>query len=82
MDNFVEIDKGRQDAYGIPILKISATYGDNDKAIYNDGKQQAAEMLEAAGATNVKLSGENAMPGSCIHEIGTARMGVDSKTAC
>ena len=81
MDNFVEIDKTRQDSCGIPILKITATYGDNDKALYHDGQQQAAEMLEAAGAKEVRFTGENAPPGSCIHEIGTARMGTESRNS-
>ncbi len=36
-------------------------------------------MLEAAGATNVKLTGRPSVPGFCIHEIGTARMGADPK---
>ena len=81
MDNVVEIDGERKDAWGIPVLKIAATYGDNDKALYHDGQQQAAEMLEAAGAKNVEIDGENAVPGSCIHEIGTARMGTESKNS-
>lgn len=81
MENFVEIDKDRRDVYGIPILKINAAYGDNDKALYLDGQQQAAELLEAAGAKDVKIVGEYNPPGSCIHEIGTARMGTSAKTS-
>ncbi len=51
----------------------------------------AAEMLEAAGATQVNIfdsyedtkdeAGVGAAPGLCIHEMGTARMGRDPRTS-
>ena len=80
-ENFVEIDTHRKDAWGIPVLKISASWSDNEKALYHDGRQQAAEMLEAAGAKDVRMTGEYSVPGFCIHEIGTARMGTESKNS-
>jgi choline dehydrogenase-like flavoprotein len=70
-----------KDAWGIPALRISATYGDNEKALYLDGQQQAAEMLEAAGAKDVKIDTDETVPGACIHEIGTARMGTKPKNS-
>ena len=33
-ENYVEIDKDRVDAYGIPILKMTAEWGPNEKKIY------------------------------------------------
>ncbi|MEO8127232.1 MAG: GMC family oxidoreductase [Bryobacteraceae bacterium] len=80
-ENFVEIDKGKVDAYGIPILKMTADWSDNEKKIFEDGRIQAAEMLEAAGAKGVKITGRPSTIGHCIHEIGTARMGNDPKTS-
>lgn len=80
-ENFVEIDKDKVDAYGIPILKITADWSDNEKKIFEDGRIQAAEMLEAAGAKGVKITGKPSTMGHCIHEIGTARMGNDAKTS-
>jgi choline dehydrogenase-like flavoprotein len=80
-ENFVEIDRDRVDAWGIPVLKIHAEYGDNEKKLFNDGREQAGAMLEAAGARNVRLTGEYSVPGFCIHEIGTARMGNDPKAS-
>ena len=32
-DNYVEIDKDLQDAWGIPALRISMTHGDNEAAL-------------------------------------------------
>jgi len=80
-ENYVELDKDRVDAWGIPTLKIHAEYGDNEKKLFDDGRQQAAEMIEAGGAKNVRLHGNYSVPGFCIHEIGTARMGNDPKTS-
>ncbi|MBI3282428.1 MAG: GMC family oxidoreductase [Acidobacteria bacterium] len=80
-ENFVEIDRERKDACGIPILKVSCEWGDNERKLFEDGRQQAAAMLEAAGAKNVKLTGRQSVPGHCIHEVGTARMGNDPKTS-
>lgn len=78
-ENKVEIDRNRVDAWGIPVLKISAEWSDNEKKLWQDGREQAAEMLEAAGAKNVHLTGEHSVPGFCIHETGTARMSADPK---
>jgi choline dehydrogenase-like flavoprotein len=80
-ENFVEIDKNRVDAWGIPVLRIEMSWGDNELKLFEDARQQAAEMLEASGATNVRVTGRPSVPGFCIHEIGTARMGSDPKTS-
>ncbi len=80
-ENFVEIDPDRKDAWGIPVLKVHMDWSDNEKRLWQDGREQAAEMLAAAGAAEVKLTGRHSFPGSCIHETGTARMGDDPKTS-
>ncbi|MCS7026055.1 MAG: GMC family oxidoreductase [Bryobacteraceae bacterium] len=80
-ENYVEIDQSRVDAWGIPVLKIHAEWSDNEKRMWHDGREQAAEMLKAAGAVEVRLTGQYSVPGFCIHEIGTARMGNDPKTS-
>jgi choline dehydrogenase-like flavoprotein len=80
-DNYVEIDKGQVDAWGVPTLKIHCAFGDNEKAILKDMSVQAAEMLTAAGATEIHPFIEDNPPGLTIHEMGTARMGRDSKTS-
>lgn len=80
-ENYAEIDKGKVDAYGIPILKINTEWGDNELKIFEDSREQAAEMLAAAGAKQVQKTGQPSIPGHCIHEIGTARMGNDARTS-
>ncbi len=80
-ENRVEIDPNRVDAWGIPVLKVSMAWSDNELKLWQDGREQAAEMLEAAGAKDVQMSGRVSVPGFCIHEVGTARMGTDRKTS-
>ncbi len=77
--NFVEIDNERVDAWGVPVLKIHCEWRDNEKALLYDMMIQAAEMLAAAGAVEIRPFNHNSPPGLTIHEMGTARMGADPK---
>ncbi len=80
-NNYVEIDKTKNDAWGIPVLKIHCTYGDNEWALMKDASIAAAEMLAAAGAREITPYIDHNPPGKAIHEMGTARMGRDPKTS-
>lgn len=81
-ENHVRIDKNVTDIYGIPVLHVSMTWGENEKKMIRDMAVTGAEMLEAAGAKNIKpYSFEDRIPGYGIHEMGVARMGNDPKTS-
>src|SRR6267143_1005502 len=80
-ENFVEIDKNKVDAWGIPVARISCAYGENEKALVHDMSISAAEMLAEAGAHDIQPHTSNNPPGLVIHEMGTARMGKDPKTS-
>jgi choline dehydrogenase-like flavoprotein len=80
-ENYVELDRERVDAWGIPTLKIHMQWSDNELKLFDDARNQAAEMLEAAGGQDVRITGKPSVPGFCIHEIGTARMGADPKVS-
>lgn len=81
-ENFVEIDKDAVDTFGIPVLKIQMTYGENERKMFPDMAASAAEMLAAAGAKNIRpFVPSDPVPGSAIHEVGIARMGKDPKTS-
>ncbi len=69
------------DAWGIPVLHIDCAWGPNELAIHRDMNVTAAEMLERAGARNVRPSERISTPGNTNHEMGTARMGRDPKTS-
>ena len=81
-DNFVAIDPNVVDIFGIPALRINMSWGENDKKMIPDMAVTAAQMMEAAGAKNIRqFTFANRIPGFGIHEMGTARMGSDSKTS-
>jgi choline dehydrogenase-like flavoprotein len=81
-ENFVEIEKGKVDVYGIPTLKITMSWSDNEKAMIPDMAASAAEMLEAAGAKSIQpWTVYDRVPGYGIHEMGVARMGKDKRTS-
>jgi choline dehydrogenase-like flavoprotein len=80
--NYAELDKEKVDAWGIPVLKISCEWSDNERAIVKDMSIAAAEMLSAAGARGIEPFIDNdSPPGFSCHEMGTARMGRDPKTS-
>lgn len=74
-ENHLALDPAVQDAWGIPALRISVRWGDNERAMMRDMVTSATEMLEAAGATNIRQNRPDVPPGLCIHEMGGARMG-------
>lgn len=81
-DNFIALDPNVVDKFGIPVLRITMTWGENEKAMIPDMAVAATQMLEAAGARNIEpFTHLDRVPGYGIHEMGTARMGSDPKTS-
>jgi choline dehydrogenase-like flavoprotein len=80
-NNFVELDKEKVDAWGIPTLKIQCAFGENESKMRRDMEIAAAETLAAVGARNIEPGTQEDPPGFAIHEMGTARMGRDPKTS-
>lgn len=79
-DNFVELDPEKKDAWGIPALRIHASYGENERAMAKAMRRDIANMLDAVGVQNADPpSDELSVFGKNIHECGTARMGTDPK---
>jgi len=70
------------DAWGIPTLHIECGWSDNELAIHRDMTVTAAELLEVAGATDIRPDARGpSTPGNTNHEMGTARMGRDPTTS-
>jgi choline dehydrogenase-like flavoprotein len=78
-DNRITLDPTVRDAWGVPAARINVRWGDNERAMQRDIVASAVELLEAAGASNVRPYGQMQPPGHCIHEMGGARMGRTSK---
>ncbi|HEX8851508.1 MAG TPA: GMC family oxidoreductase [Gemmatimonadaceae bacterium] len=80
-ENHVALDPERKDQWGIPLLHVNVSWSENERALREDLKTQAAEMLDAGGCRNVQIYDDDAPPGFSVHEMGTARMGRDPKTS-
>ncbi|MBL8264969.1 GMC oxidoreductase [Steroidobacter sp.] len=80
-ENHVSLDPRQRDEFGVPLLRVSCEYSDNERAMVRDMAKAAGEMLRAAGLTDVKEDAEDDTPGVVIHEVGTARMGLDPRTS-
>jgi glucoside 3-dehydrogenase (cytochrome c) catalytic subunit len=80
-DNYTEINPNVVDTFGIPVLNFHMSYGENELAMVKDMAEQAGEMLEAAGAKNIKTYINPSGPGWAIHEVGVARMGNNPKSS-
>ncbi len=80
-ENFVEIDKSVNDAWGIPTLHITAKYGDNEFEMAKDSMNVAEELCHDAGFEVLAKHWQMVPPGESIHELGTCRMGNNPKTS-
>lgn len=80
-ENYIDLDPERKDRWGVPIPRIHCGWSDNERAMREDLKQQAAEMLSASGCTDVETYDDDAPPGFSVHEMGTARMGRNARTS-
>jgi choline dehydrogenase-like flavoprotein len=83
-ENMVSLHPTKKDKWGMPLLHIDVTHGDNDRKMREDMADTAADILDYLGLKDVKKSmatDQEYPPGLAIHEVGTARMGRDPKTS-
>lgn len=80
-DNRVSLDDTRTDKWGLPVLKIDAAIGENERRMRVDMMNDMAEMLTACGVKDVKTFDLGYAMGQGIHEMGTARMGTSPKNS-
>jgi choline dehydrogenase-like flavoprotein len=78
-ENHAKLDRDRKDKHGLPQLVVNAVVRENERKMEQDMRNDAAEMLEAAGYKNVTVRSDSYNVGNSIHEMGTARMGADPK---
>jgi len=79
--NFIQLDQTQKDKWGIPLLRMSVDFDDNDMKMVQDFYVELSEMFDKAGFKNIKTSDTKRNPGSENHEMGGARMGKDPKTS-
>ena len=79
--NYVELDAVKKDKYGLPQLKISVDFDENDMKMLADFFTEYSAMFAAAGFENIQTTDTHRKPGNENHEMGGARMGHDSQTS-
>jgi choline dehydrogenase-like flavoprotein len=79
--NFIQLHPTLKDDWGIPLLRMSVDFDENDRKMVQDFYEQFTEMFTKAGFTNIQTSDTMRNPGSENHEMGGARMGHDPKTS-
>jgi choline dehydrogenase-like flavoprotein len=80
-DNRFTLDYDKKDQWGLPTLTFDAELQENEYEMRKDMKASAVEMLEKAGLRDVEPFDSPGALGLGIHEMGTARMGRNSKTS-
>ncbi|MGH2544262.1 MAG: GMC oxidoreductase, partial [Ardenticatenaceae bacterium] len=73
--NTVTLDPEEKDQYGLPVARVTFTWGDNDRKIIQAGIEKQHEILDAAGAEVTWIADDTA------HLLGACRMGSDPATS-
>jgi gluconate 2-dehydrogenase alpha chain len=79
--NFLDLDPVVKDPLGMPVLRITAEFRDNEKAIAAFTQDRMEEWYRAAGAIAVNRAGVGAGMGTSTHAYGGTRMGDDPATS-
>ena len=80
-ENQMTLNYDKLDEWGLPTVTFDCEYKENEMKMRDDMEKEAVATLKAAGFKNVKGHRNPCFPGNGIHEMGTARMGKDSKTS-
>jgi choline dehydrogenase-like flavoprotein len=63
------------DDHGVPVARVTFSYGDNDRAVIAAMRDDASRIMDAAGAHRFLFNNGN------HHVLGTCRMGTDPATS-
>lgn len=85
--SYCELDSEVVDQWGIPVLRFHFKWGDNERRMAKDMNQELTAIVEAARGKVLSVTGGAdqpygyMVPSGVAHELGTVRMGLDSKTS-
>lgn len=80
-ENKITLDKNVKDKWGLPVLSMDAELKENEYKMRKDINAELVAMFEAAGVKEITTHDNGHAIGHGIHEMGTARMGKDSKSS-
>jgi choline dehydrogenase-like flavoprotein len=79
-ENRVTVDPEKVDKFGVPIPIVQFKWGENDLKLFRDMRESVMEVLDACGVETV-VNRDERPGGFASHEVGTCRMGKNSKTS-
>ena len=79
--NRVTLDLEQKDRWGIPVPRVMCVHRENEVAMGRDQMAACKGILESAGFEIWRLPRDVSIPGLATHEVGTARMGADSRSS-
>ena len=85
-NSYCEIDSDVVDRWGIPVLKFHFKWTDYEWKQARHMQRTFTDLIESMGGRVTRLGNATeksgiSVPGSIIHEVGTARMGDDPRTS-
>src|SRR5690606_27014158 len=63
-ENRITLDDDKKDKWGLPIIKVNFSFGENEKLMMRDIRNTSVEMLERAGFEDVNSFNYNKPGGS------------------
>src|SRR3954464_12732660 len=75
-NNAVTLDPDQRDARGLPVARLTYSWGENDIKLAGAARDKAVEMMHASGASKVRVGLNYG-----AHAMGTCRMGDDPATS-
>lgn len=79
-DNYLDLDPVEKDPLGDPVIRITAEYGHNERAIAAFTQDRMEEWYRAAGAVEISRGGLGTTMGPSTHAYGGTRMGDNAET--
>ena len=79
-DNYLDLDPQVTDPLGLPVIRITGQFKDNERAIAAFMQDKMEEWYREAGAVEVNRGGLGNTMGASTHAYGGTRMGDDAET--
>ncbi|KKB33410.1 GMC family oxidoreductase [Bacillus thermotolerans] len=83
--NFLDLDPTYKDAYGVPLLRLTYNFTEQDKNLYKYVAERSAEIMKEMGADEVVTSqtaeNYNIVPYQTTHNTGGVIMGAEPETS-
>ncbi len=76
--NYLDLDPDVKDSIGLPVIRITARYRENELKIAAFTQDRMEEWYRAAGATDIVRAGLGSTMGTSTHAYGGTRMGDNS----